>query len=175
MPITHIEIAPGLRKMVLEKLMDALYLNTSRYNEERLQGIVRRNSKALHNSQLCFTFKGENFCAATHEGRYPRPMNALQPFLKDEMKEFIEEREKQYREAQYLRGYILNVFSVSDQAADYYKLLPFPLHGVIRKFAVHFAPGEGMLLPDGIEQFLQQNDKYVTMLKTRVTFNLIGF
>ena len=167
-------LAPELRNTVLEEIMQSLYVNTKQHNFKTLSEIIRANSKILRNSQSCVHFRGETYSVGDNSGRYPRPMNMLQSACKADMKLYVEELDKQEREKQFLRSYILNMFRASDQAADYYKLLPSPLHGIIRKYAMHFAPGEGKLSEQETQAFLDEHEKCADMLKARLTFNLIG-
>lgn len=167
-------LAPELRNTVLKEMMQSLYLNTKRHNFKVLADIVRANSKILRNSQPCFSFRGEVYSIGDNSNGYPRPMNLLQSACRADMKQYLLMVDEQEREKEFLRGYILKVFHISDQAADYYKLLPAPLHSIVRKYAMHFAPGEGKISEKASQAFLDENAKYGDMIKARLTFNLIG-
>lgn len=169
-----IVIDPAFRIQLMDALVARLYTSSMNHRKARLHKIIRDNSLFHKNDQDCFSFKREVFAFADRTGGYPSPMNTLAPDMRDRVREYMRDVETVRIEQEHVQGYFQKVVSVSSRAADYRALTPSTLHSTINQFSDKCEPGEGTLTTSEIEAFIRDNDKYLEMVRTRLTLNLIN-
>ena len=172
--MSEIQIDPAFRIQLMDQLVTRLYASSITHRNNRLHKIIRDNSLFHKNDQDCFSFKREIFAHADRTGGYPSPMNTLSPNLRGKVREYMRDVELTEIEQAHVRGYFQKVVGVSSRAADFKALVPSVLHSIINQFNDKCEPGEGVLSPSEIEEFIRQNDKYLEMVRTRLTLNLIN-
>lgn len=168
------EINPSVRINILDSLMLKLYTSSNNHCKNRLHNLIKINSSIYKNNQQCFSFRRTVFQHAEHTGPYPSPINILAPAMRGEMKEYIQDVQRTEAERVLVKGYLQKVVGISHYMADYLAVTPTALHPPIKKFSDQCEIGEGTLTPSEIEAFIDNNSKYLDMVRTRLTMNLIN-
>lgn len=167
-------ISPSARIELIDALLKKLYNSSNLYRDKTLNQLIKDNSAIYDNDQLCFSFKNTIFQASDFRGKYPLPINKLAPIMRDSFRDYISFAEQTKNEKLLVLGYLQRLVTVSRRAADYSALMPKQLHYLINDIKLSLEPGDGLLTAAEIESFKQNNSKYIEMLKTRLTMNLIN-
>lgn len=163
----------SFRNEMLHRITMKIYNSALRHRIERIAVMVKTNSKIHDNNQECFTFRGLVYETFDRQGAYPVPMNMLHASLTDELISYIADGVKLADERTLVKAYIQRVMMTSSHLSDYLKLMPSNTHSIIKAFKEDLAPGNGALNENAVTEFLEQNEKYLILLKNRATLNLL--
>lgn len=168
------ELDPSVRINILDALMKRLYTSSNAHRNKNLCRLIRNNSVICNNTQDCFSFRREIYEEPGRCGPYPQPMNMLSNKMRDEVKEYISDAERVDAEQVLVKGYLQRAIALSHQIADYMAVIPSALHPQIKNFNILCEPGDGSLTSSEIEKFKHDNARYLEMVRTRLTMNLIN-
>ena len=171
--MTTTNLNPQLKAEMLATFKTALYQPTTSHLKKELFTLIQENSSLKRNNQNCFSFKGAIYEYGQIKGKYPRPLNLLDSSLRDRMKAYLKECSDVHHEQNLTVGYFQRLLLSTSNAADYFLLLPGALHGVIRKYERYLLDDESQFTEFQVTAFIQDNDKYVNAIKTRLTYNLL--
>jgi hypothetical protein len=158
--------------LLTQSLMSNLYRQYDVDRSGKLLDIVDKNSRACNNSQLGFYFRGKYY----HVGKQVKvteAVNLLNIALNPLMRTFIEWEEKIDTEKEFVKGYLTRIFLKTNYPGDFRRLIPDILHPAINDNEENFVFfTEGM--PEGeLVQFLSENEKYISIMRTRMTKSLL--
>lgn len=162
---------PRTKKRISQALHDALYQPINNELQRTLDSMIRRNSIACNNDQICFKYKGKLYTSDPSE-LIPRPANWLKQEFYTEMEEYLDERKTlDEDELPYVTGYITQVLNSSDSFKDYYSLFPEGIHYVLRQIQAECPCRRDTLDKNQIDRIRRQNVHPVNLLKKRVVIN----
>ncbi|MBT7452185.1 MAG: hypothetical protein HN793_15210 [Rhodospirillaceae bacterium] len=167
------KIKTAFRHEMLNRIITKIYTSSRGHRNKRIAKIIRANSLIHKNEQECFSFRSNTYEASDRKGAYPMPINLLDTSLKEEFIVFIGDGNALEEERNFVKGYIQRVMMMTEHLADYLKLMPDSTHPIVQAFKDDLAPGEGVLTEEEIENFLEQNEKYLNLLRNRMTLNLL--
>lgn len=163
---------PSARNETLKDLMHTLYFRTRQRHQNELQAIIMANSELCKNAQNEMSFRGV-FYHYGEKTRNPDTVNILQGALRPKFKTWRSKVETLEGEYNLVRGFFQKVFMQSDKLEDLYKLIPVQLHGALRNTRRYFVQEGSDLTDEDIEAFVKENQKYMDLVATRMTYNLL--
>jgi hypothetical protein len=167
-------IEPNARIELIDALVRKLYRSSTLYGNKTINKLIQDNSELHGNNQQMFSFRKTVFTTSDFTGAFPSPINTLSPTIREDVKEYLSFTEETNAEKCVVKGFLQRVVTSSHCAADYAKLTPTQLHSVIKQFSYGCEQGEGTLTEPEIAQFKHDNAKYLELVKTRLTMNLIN-
>ena len=168
------EIA-AIRINMLDELIAKLYTSAREHSNRHLMLLIEKNSAIHKNTQDCFTFRREIFEIPGRTGNYPQPINTVSSEIRDSVKDHISNTEQTAIELALVKTFLQRVLAISHRTADYMAVTPTALHGIIKKFRIELEPDEkAALTTSEVEEFKHTNSKYLQMVQTRLTMNLIN-
>lgn len=162
---------PELNTSLLHELLNAVYQRPLAAQQYQLKEILRRNNQCQRCNASGFWFNGDVYPKFLMSSRIPLLHISLRP----QMREYLSFAHKLDGEMQLLRGYLANMLTTHFFKEDQQACLPESLAPIIGAFS-----GYPRMAPRSEEEqaaltvFLQKNEKYLTMLRTRLTLNLLG-
>jgi hypothetical protein len=168
-------VHPRLKTSIIEELEQELYRPSNHRLRVELTAIVDENSLAHNNNEKAIRFHGRVYSCPGYTVTYPRSMNKLDPALLGRFKAYLKRDEALTAEKALTIGYFQKVTTTTNYLDDYYLLIPEMLHNAIGKWGRHLIQGEGKFSKSKAEEFMQANEKYVSMIKARLSSNILGF
>lgn len=165
-------IDPKARLTLLEILEEHVYKRVRITLQNELGHIIRDNSFKHQNAHNVIGFKG-HFYRYGPVIRSKEAPNLCHPDMRDRMKVYLERQAKLEREVATVRGFFQNLLIRSDRLADYLRILPDSLHGLVNKMAPYFYRDEGTFTDEEVLAFTEDNQTYIDLLITRMTYNLL--
>jgi hypothetical protein len=164
-------ILPTPYQTILRMCEQRLYHKSELSHKEILAEIVRENRLVQESQSDVFTYKGEIYSPANDtSGR----ISLLHLSLQNRMEEWLQLVKDIKTEKDLVLGFLKSVMALTNRAADWYRLMPKPLHGILRDVEMALDPGENTLNDEQVAAFLQDNAKYIHLMKIRLTHNLLN-
>jgi len=166
------QLRPEARLSLLTKIDSILYTKSNRRLRATLDTLIRDNSIECLNMQNAMSYQGEIY----HNGPIKKtegPMNLLHPVLRSRMREYLVTANKLSSDRSMALGYIRQIMTQTNYAADLYKLLPEHLHQALSGLDRFFLPGDGEMTSEEITVFMEKHKKYIRLVKARLTYNLL--
>ena len=138
-----------------------------------LATIIQENSHLYGNRQKCLSFRGKFYWYDKEDRGTRQVTNILHKSLRERFKAYLEELEALERENDQISALVVNGLSIVSCRQDLYRVFPDCIHGLLRRGEDRMPVKESTLLQRDIDEFIQENDKYITMLKSRMTLNLL--
>lgn len=161
------------KTLIIDALMESLYhLADTEFNTQ-LDNLIDENSIACGNDSLMMIFGDKLYISAYRSGGSRTPNRAI-PALRAPLRKLIEERQEIEIEKATVRGYFQRVLMSTESLADCEEMLPPSLHSALHLQYTEFSELNKMLPRAFIDNFLQTNNQYVTLIKTRLMHNLMG-
>lgn len=135
--------------------------------------IIQDNMKAHNTKSPFMMYRGHTYFHSKAPRLTMNPL-ILHRTLRNVMKEWLNQRAVLDEEQQIISTYLLAANSVCSCDDDLYKVTPEALHPIIRKLTARVMEDHRLPAADHkINGFLDQNQKYMDVIKRRLTLNLI--
>ncbi len=168
----HLQHDPRTKSQIKDLLYGFLYKPVEKDFQNRLFTLIMRNSVINGYSHRSFVYKGEFYTCDVQQP--PRKANRLAPQLKPEMDKYLKDLQvlNDY-EVPLILGFLNQVLNSSNGLSDYLKILPESIHGPLEKLITTCPCKLCSLSDDAINRLKTQNKDSITLLKQRLTANLL--
>ena len=167
------ELSPHVRMELRDALIKDLYGNNENYFQKELNRIISDNSELHGNHQMYFQFRNGVYVDDTFKGTFERPTNTLHKELRPRFKNWLHDQEEDSKEKALVLGYIQRVLATTTYAEDFLRVLPTSLHQIVYKYDRHFTEGDGILQGAALEEFQNENQSLLKLLKGRMAYSLL--
>ena len=167
------ELSPHVRMELRDALLNDLYRNNKNYFQTELNNIICENSELHGNCQLYFQFRNEVYVNDSFSGTFERPTNTLHKELRQRFKNWVSEQEEDSKEKALVLGYIQRMLAKTSYSEDFLRVLPTSLHQIVYKYDRHFNEGDGILQGAALEEFQNENQSLLKLLKGRMAYSLL--
>lgn len=162
----------SLKQAVIHDLLDHIYHLPQKTLNSEVAEIAQLNARAHHNDQTLFSFRDGLYSDGNPQMR--KPFNLLHRSLRDAMKAYLERKEKLEREQAMVRGFLQDMVATFNHIEIYIEVLPDTLGHRLRNYRGQFPELTSEYPAALVEAFLRKNQKYLGILTTRMTYNLLG-
>lgn len=170
------ELSPNVRIMLCDALCERLYAGAEQRLKRELDSLIEQNS-ALHNNDILMMRHGDRVHLHSAVSQVPNAFRQSPNLCHREMREHIRDHLKSAEELRSDRalvtGYFQQMFTATSYAEDFLRVLPPSLHQVVRQHDRHFLEGDGVLIGEALDQFMEKNAALLSVVKKRLTLNLL--
>lgn len=165
----HISIRPMLK----DTFIGVLYRAEEERAQKELHEIILANIEKTGNERFAFKYLGKVYSTMQ---KVPLLAVPLHPDLHRRMNDWLaNSREVINTEKVLVTGIVTAILNSSPSVRDWLRLLPHELHHYVHQFiganpTYDFPP---VLSDTEVEQFLQKNSKFMSLLKGRIVLNSI--
>jgi hypothetical protein len=171
--MTRPQLHPQARTQLLHALDLALYQKTRIRLRVFLNNIIWDNAMLHGNRQQVLHFKGEIFRADTPDQALPKLINHAHSSIRERLKKYIEDKNTVAAERDMALGYVRLILQETSHACEIRQLLPQALQAAFNPEAINFLQGFGPLYPEDLQRFRDVNQKYLAVMKARLTYNFL--
>jgi hypothetical protein len=132
--------------------------------------LVAANRRLQGGYSNYFFFNAQAF---TSGGRASLVGAPLHTSLRPDVRKHVEEEGELEKEISIVKGYFQRALMTIKSYEDFFEVIPEALHGTLRMNEYLFTGMERELSESVLAEFKNVNDKYLNVMKSRMTINLI--
>jgi len=163
---------PRTKQMIKDMLYSYMYEPVLKQFKHRLDTLITQNSVMVGATHNSLTYKGVFY--SVDQSAPPRKLNRLDPRLKQQMDEYLEDlKQLNNHELPYVLGFINQVLNSSNSVKDYLDVLPTAIHQPLLKLVETCPCRHCNLTPEKVSEIQDMNKTAIQLLKQRIVTNLI--
>ena len=167
-----LEHDPRTKSQIKDALYAFLYLPVQNQFKARTEALIIRTTVMGGYSHRHFVYKGEVYNAEASPP--PLKKNRLVPQLRDEMEEFLKDRNQlNDQELPYVLGFITQLLNASNDLMDYLRVLPESVHQPLNQMMASHPCRSTTLTDEKVEHIKAKNEVGINLMKQRLARNLL--